>query len=608
MGSTIGTARAADDTLTTTLQPGWNLVGWTEGEAEVAAIFEALPGLEAVYAWDAQAQSFRGAARLGDELPGELDTLTPGMGLWLYLGGTDPVEWTRPFLPESSFVTLAEGWNLVSWGGEDGLTVDDGLATLGAELGAVAAWDAESGQELHHVPGAPATKNTLQRLSRGSGLWIEVLAGRSWLQPGVTAPVEFGEEYSEDRRAELRALVDTALAFYAHRFGIFVPGITVHYRDDNEQACFYSNNTIFLKERCWTAIGHEYGHAVQEHLAPSDYRGPAWLIEGVANRWSAQFHEAREFRTYNEHLRETTWPDARRTPVPLEDLDDTLFVDGYGHHNYSIVHVAIDRLVELNGEDRTFRYHQERARYASWQEAFLGVFELSVDEFYADFANYRAEFFPQAPRVHGRVVGPDDQPLADVRVFGEPHEGAGAHWSAITSPDGTFEKAVSDGSYVVSFTDFSQTDDCQFGWYDGDTSLALSRVDALPLTVEGADINGVRISLSATPEALASELCGRVTGVVLGPAGEPVSGVHALLLRQDGLTEGDGTAADGAFSIVAPSGSYYLSLHHGGCQLGWLGPDGHVTRVEAVLLQVVGGETGESVNVRLPAPVSALCQ
>ncbi len=47
---------ASDDTVTTVLQPGWNLAGWTEEAAEVAAIFDAIPQLRAAYAWDAEAQ------------------------------------------------------------------------------------------------------------------------------------------------------------------------------------------------------------------------------------------------------------------------------------------------------------------------------------------------------------------------------------------------------------------------------------------------------------------------------------------------------------------------------------------------------------------------
>lgn len=50
-------AQAADDAMTTTLQPGDNLVGWMAETAPVEELFEALPAAEAVYAWDAEAAS-----------------------------------------------------------------------------------------------------------------------------------------------------------------------------------------------------------------------------------------------------------------------------------------------------------------------------------------------------------------------------------------------------------------------------------------------------------------------------------------------------------------------------------------------------------------------
>ena len=63
--STLGTAVAdSGETVTTELQPGLNLAGWTEAEASVEAIFDAIPELELVYAWDAENQRFRWAARV----------------------------------------------------------------------------------------------------------------------------------------------------------------------------------------------------------------------------------------------------------------------------------------------------------------------------------------------------------------------------------------------------------------------------------------------------------------------------------------------------------------------------------------------------------------
>ena len=84
------------DTVTTLLQPGYNMAGWIEPEADIEELFEALPQLEAVYAWDAERQRFLTArAGLRQRSDADLTTLAPGMGLWLEIGGDEQVSWTR---------------------------------------------------------------------------------------------------------------------------------------------------------------------------------------------------------------------------------------------------------------------------------------------------------------------------------------------------------------------------------------------------------------------------------------------------------------------------------------------------------------------------------
>ncbi len=55
---------AADsgETFTTQLQPGFNLAGWIGPESGVDALFDAIPELEGVYAWDAGEQRYRSSS------------------------------------------------------------------------------------------------------------------------------------------------------------------------------------------------------------------------------------------------------------------------------------------------------------------------------------------------------------------------------------------------------------------------------------------------------------------------------------------------------------------------------------------------------------------
>ena len=472
--------------ITTELQPGWNLAGWTEEKAPVADLFDAIPQLEAVYSWDAATQSFRGAVRSDSGPEGALDTVAPGLGLWLAIGGAEQVPWTRPILPSSGLVSLAQGWNLVNWSGHEGLPPAEAFASLGAELRGAAAWDLTTGQFALYYAEAPPAFNTLPPLVRGEAVWLHSATARHWLQPGSAEPkLEFSSAFSPERQAELQAMVNEAFGIFAHWFGLVVPNLTVQY-GQNERGilCAYSSNVIYLTERCYRAIGHEYSHAIQEYLAPSVHGGPAWLIEGVANLWSAQYHEARGDRTYETHIHETTLPLAQGTPVLLQSMEDTLAVDGFTTPNYSVAHLAIDRLVALAGEDRTFRYHQERATYQTWQDAFQNVFGLSVEDFYEDFAEHRAEVAPPLPQVAGTVLDHEGNPLAGARLQAEPQEGQPGAW-ATTGDDGSFSLRVHEGAFLLEVHTPDGEGTRHAGWYADEVGFTPRRDQATPIQGRG---------------------------------------------------------------------------------------------------------------------------
>ena len=291
--STLGTAVAdSGETVTTELQPGLNLAGWTEAEASVEAIFDAIPELELVYAWDAENQRFRWAARVDSLLHGDLETLTPGMGLWLAIAGGEPVTWTRPLIPQTGLAPLHEGWNLVVWAGDDGIATSDALQFLDGIVEEVVDG---GGRE-------PAS------LALGDVFWLKVSASREW-DPLYEPPrIEFVSEFGTEQQAKLRASVDDTVDYFLNRFGLAVSELTVKFGDaEADMTCGgYAARVIYLKEPCFSAIAHEYSHAIQENLergAPT----PGWLIEGVANRWSAQYYDARGFsplrRAYPRHRR-----------------------------------------------------------------------------------------------------------------------------------------------------------------------------------------------------------------------------------------------------------------------------------------------------------------
>ena len=78
--------------MTTILQPGDNFVGWIAADAPAQALFDAVPEIEVVHAWDPLVRRWLLAS---PHVPAELHTLTqltPGMGLRVRITGDQAVE------------------------------------------------------------------------------------------------------------------------------------------------------------------------------------------------------------------------------------------------------------------------------------------------------------------------------------------------------------------------------------------------------------------------------------------------------------------------------------------------------------------------------------
>lgn len=462
LAATISTAMAedaegADETHATLLQPGLNPAGWTEPEADVAAIFEALPRLERVYGWDPDAQWFRWAARDASGPLGDLERLTPGMGLWLDIGGIGPAVWTRPLVAPSGLARLRPGWNFVVWAGPDGAPVADALSEL--ERDGILVGSANARRYDPQVAPAPdgATPRTL---ARGSPFWLRVSDAKQWWQLADAPRVEFVGEFPPSRQRELRDLVDEAVAWFINRFGLAVPGLTVRFGDaEADMLCgAYARKVIYLKPDCFSAIVHEYSHALQEHLATTAHKSPAWLVEGVANRWSAQWHEARGDWTYESHRRVTVIPQAQQTMTMLQSMEireGLLIEEELGHATYSVAHLAVDHLSELAGDDALFIYWVERSISTSWQAAFERMFGISIEAFYDVFEDERERIAPPVYNYIVRGVILDEMEIP-VRNASLALSGGGRHFTSPTDRDGNFFVMATRGSYSLDvFIDIS---------------------------------------------------------------------------------------------------------------------------------------------------------
>ena len=501
--------RVAEDYAATTLRPGLNLAGWTGAGANAATLFEAIPRLNMAYAWDADARTFRWAARDGS---GDLAALAPGMGLWLALGGTGPALWTRPVLPPDviGLVPLRAGWNLVTWTGANGIAAREAFAGLDGALIEARGWNAATQRWESYSP--RARLNTLRALDRGSAYRVHVSAPRDWWQ--LAPRLDFLSGFPPARKAELRTAVDGVVAFFAERMGLRVPGLTVQLDAETEgRPCgSYGNKVIYLQERCLASHAHEYVHAIQEYHATieesgrwGDVRGrygdmrsgPSWLSEATANYWSHVYFVATSDSTYEDRLAR----DVARAPsaARLRELEDDMLAGGDRSSNYALATLAADWLVERTGESSLVAFYRERPAHPDWQAAFRAVFGMTADAFYDAFGAYRAEVAPQlTARIRGTVVDTDGEPAVGLWVAAFRHRGSDErYFGDRTDAEGAFLRKVEAGVYrmhvhsdrvgactVFSSVNADDADDAAISVADGDAvslRIVVQR-EALPET------------------------------------------------------------------------------------------------------------------------------
>ena len=211
-------------TITTVLHPGWNMVGWVGPETPASDLFDELPALAGIFAWDGEAGGYRHRARPIVHLLDPL-VLIRGQGVWLYLDGDAPVEWTREASEDSVLLELRAGRNLVAWAGRDGTPTAQAVERFDDRLVRAWGWDAEAAQYQLYQPGAAS--NSLTELNHGDALLVELTEDARWWQSGTAPPpVVFLGEFTDERKAEIGGWSDSGRAVFAERWGVEAPMTT----------------------------------------------------------------------------------------------------------------------------------------------------------------------------------------------------------------------------------------------------------------------------------------------------------------------------------------------------------------------------------------------
>ena len=176
--ATTSTARRP----TSTVNGGWRSFA-IDRETTLGALWsKAGRTLTSLFYWDRGRQEWR---RYHPALPGRSAlariNLLPGDAVMAAV--KDGVAW----LPRGSLAATAPrlqlfaGWNMVSWHGPDS-AVRDAFAGL-PSLISVFLWDNQQQRYLRWTPAGPDLINTLETVTSGATLWIQLGEAETWTQP-----------------------------------------------------------------------------------------------------------------------------------------------------------------------------------------------------------------------------------------------------------------------------------------------------------------------------------------------------------------------------------------------------------------------------------------
>lgn len=170
-------------------------------------------------------------------------------------------------------------------------------------------------------------------------------------------------------------------------------------------ACSYGlkRRAIIHEVGCELLLTYEdYFRRYMEVLNARVAVGPQWLLSGIHVYLETSYGVGADLAEYDSELRSRT-DLARSNPTPLSQLTDAdSWLAAGADESWALAFVAIDRLLDQAGTGALKEYvrllprgEPEWPEYepgaGSWEAAFEQAFGLTIDEFYEQFAEYRAE-------------------------------------------------------------------------------------------------------------------------------------------------------------------------------------------------------------------------
>ena len=424
---------AADDSepslpesVTTTLQPGDNRIGWVAERMSSEDLFAQLPRVDLVYSWDANSGRYEVAAPRLPSRYWTLRFLEPGRAYVLRVVGPGEVVWRRSVLPDVGLVQLRSGVNWSAWAGRDDSAIADVARGIGSSLRSIRSGD------LFYDPSAPETKDGWPAVQRGDALQVDVSRDVNWLQPTfVTPEIHYAGNVDHGVRRLIERDLAATLDYSASELGVQADpfSLVVVVAADAKSAHnkttelgrawdweafrnfwqraggWYSSDqdAFYLKSSSWEGprwgryyegryvVLHEYIHALQFQLMGANYIDLSWLLEGSAN-WFDSDLSTQDRNGYPLSRKLIDALNQASKGPPLEEIESANET-----WQYSFGLVAADMLVERAGKSAAIDFYrvlapgQSRASWGRWEtrptlrSAFAAAFGLTLDQFYGEF-------------------------------------------------------------------------------------------------------------------------------------------------------------------------------------------------------------------------------
>lgn len=578
-------ARADSSQIVTTLHQGWNLVGWVDVETPVDQLFgdEGIPRLESVQAWDSVEQRWLTAAPDG----GDLQTLTPGMGLWLRVSPGAPFEWHRVRGRYANSTMLRPGENLVAWSALDAVPAAVGLRQVRDAATMIGAWDAEKQRWRLAVPHAPHSLWTLTQFNHGDAIWIDAADEIEWRQlTGESPRVTFIGDVSDEQRKTTLAEFELIRETFAMKFGGVSSAVDVlvfengdvkqawrkrHKGNASTPPCGEagSGEITYNLECGVSTLAHEYFHELQWRTGDSirSLSTPyAWLKEGTAELASFLFADSSQPGEFERQIR-AAWTAVTTSDQSLSDATSGLI-------RYTGGAVAAYMLAQRAGTDALLRYlrdlhpvGQERSHSRSASDVFAQTFSISLNDFYHEWEQ-ATESVPVAIRPLEQqateLVSTESPWRLDVEVRGPNGRTVDEVVRVIPGGfafDGSLSMAARPGSYSLVKAEMA---DCLLTSWTTGSSAGGAASKLLVSDQWGLPPNQIRVGLGCDST---------ITGIVLTPNGSALdpSEFRVWIRAYTEPLPPDGWPAPQADAIPGPDGRFEMSVPSGRYSVG-VGP------------------------------------